>query len=538
MAAQMSPQPAGGRRSRIGRWIAPAALVVIYTACYWLKLPDPATFLWQPDWGYQLAGATAILHGRWPFADFHAVYGPLVFLCSAIGQWLTGGRLIGEIALSYAGFLVSYLLLYRLTGRISGSRAIAFGVVLFALLVFPRPYKYYIVLTPLWVMWECWRYLEKPSVGRLFLLALAVTVTGLFRPDTGVYAVIAGIVCVALAYRGEPGKGGRQLGLYAALLVICISPWLIFLIVRHGLFAYFYQSIVDGIGLGKGLSLPWPRINFRHDTFSQETFVAIFYNFFFTLVPFCAIAAYADRRGMPWQEKKRLIVTMVLAQGCLMEATHRPDYQHLNQALVPSLVLAGWGLARIPEWIASRAGWWRVAGVLSVAALAFLLIAAVVVEKRIGYGEVKSGSASTMFRVYAGTVPDVLAYVLREQPGNPYAATAEFLRNGTSSGDRVFIMPYYDTLYYFSGRSFGRYMEILPGLSSSARDQEDLVADLAKENVRLVVVDPNFELDDRPERRVDRFCPIVLNYVMSRYRPAAQFGPFSVRERAAVSVTR
>jgi hypothetical protein len=509
------------------RWALPALIAVIYSVVFLLKAPDPTDLVWNPDWGYQLAGANQIRHGLWPFLDFRAVYGPLAFATSAAAQWLTGGRIIGEIALSYLGYLASTLLVYGLTAKASGSRAIAFFVTLFALLVLPKLYKYYIVLTPLWVLWESWRYLERPSLGRLFLLTLAVVVTGLFRPDTGLYAAVAGLACVWLAHR-ESGKGFfREAALFFALLLLCASPWLAVLIVRHRLHDYFYESIHDGAGLAKGLSLPWPRINFQHNTFATETFAATIYNFFFTLVPFCAVALYQSRKTVPAGQQKGLIATMILAQLCLLEAVHRPDYHHLNQALAPCLPLVGWVVSQLPTWFKGSRGW-RIAALASCAALGFLLVASVVIEHRIGYGEHRKQSLAKTLQLYTDTPDQILQYVLGRDPHNPYAQVAADL-SYLSRYEHVFVMPYYDSIYYFSGRTFGRYMQIVPGLYTSPADQRDIIADLKQEDIKVVVVDPTYQIDGKEDRRVDHFANIVLPYVMTHYREVAHYGRFSVR---------
>src|SRR5579862_1463358 len=97
------------------RGAVPALIAALFTMVYLMKVPDPVEMVWDPDWGYQLAGATQIRHGFWPFLDFHALYGPLAFAASAFAQWVAGGRVIGEFGLSFLGYLISYLLLYGLT---------------------------------------------------------------------------------------------------------------------------------------------------------------------------------------------------------------------------------------------------------------------------------------------------------------------------------------------------------------------------------------------------------------------------------------
>ena len=80
-----------------------------------LNLPKITSFFADADQGAQLAKGMQILNGMHPFADIKGnIYGPLVFYLSAVGQMISGGRLIGEVLIVVAGYYLAYLLLFYL----------------------------------------------------------------------------------------------------------------------------------------------------------------------------------------------------------------------------------------------------------------------------------------------------------------------------------------------------------------------------------------------------------------------------------------
>lgn len=127
------------------------------------KLPDPSIFMVDPNGKQHLAGANQILEGEHPFIYFRSTYGPLVFYASAVGQILSGKRIIGEIILWLIGYAIAYVLLFRLLWLASGKRSVAIIFTILALIVIPKIHKYYIVLGPVISLYAAWLYVEKPS---------------------------------------------------------------------------------------------------------------------------------------------------------------------------------------------------------------------------------------------------------------------------------------------------------------------------------------------------------------------------------------
>ena len=173
-------------------WIGGILFCLIGTVA---QVPSYSTFLLDSDHGHFLIGG-ALLHraGDLPYADYLHVYGPFAFLPNGLAQSWSGGKLIGEVILVVLGFTAAYLLLFALTYRLTRSRFLSFAIVFIALTLFPRFYKYYIVLVPFAVLFVTYVYIESPTPQRAIAVGGIVAMSWLFRHDLGVYSGVTALV--------------------------------------------------------------------------------------------------------------------------------------------------------------------------------------------------------------------------------------------------------------------------------------------------------------------------------------------------------
>ncbi len=322
-----------------------ASFALITVLCVlWIggRLPDPAVFLADPDWGHQTAGANQILLGEHPFIDFRSTYGPLTFYASALAHVLSGGRVVGEMALVVLGYALAYVLLFRLMRIAAHTARVAWPVTVAALILMPRLYKYYIVLAPALTLTAAWAHVDRPGGRTVWALGFAIALAGLFRPDFGAFAALTGIAAVAL--RPAPGPAVRLwriLGLLGAVLA-CATPWLLWVGVRGGLGEYIADSIVGAPRHAAGMALPLPVLHGPESTHAGATaLLAAFV--FFAVLPLAAVVVLLFRRvAVDVGERARVLTLVVLAQATLLQAAHRSEVQHLLQAIPASFVLVAW----------------------------------------------------------------------------------------------------------------------------------------------------------------------------------------------------
>ena len=192
------------RQVLIGVGVFVVALIAVV-----VRTPTPDIFLVDSDAGHQLAGAQQIEFGEHPFVDFRSTYGPLTFYASYAAQRIGGGTIAAELLLCALAYSVAFLLIFRCTDAMGGT-FIALGcTAVWQSRRLPRFYKYYIFLGTALVMICLLRYIRRPGRTRLALLAGAIVIAGLYRPDQGIYAFVRrGVRDIDRAAIGDSGVGG------------------------------------------------------------------------------------------------------------------------------------------------------------------------------------------------------------------------------------------------------------------------------------------------------------------------------------------
>ena len=507
------------------------SVLVFVVALVWagLRYPGPLEFIADPDGGYQLAGAIAILGGDHPFSGFLDIYGPLTFYTSALGQFLSGNRVIGELGLVAIGYALGYTLLFLLVHRCSKNRvflAISFSV--FGLLLIPRAYKYYIVLFPLLAVAAMWRYVQLPNRSRLWQMGCSVTLCGLFRPDFGVYCFLAGATAVIFAYRSSPRAWIGRVAGFAAIVVVAASPWLVWIASRGDLDTYLVSSSIGALDSAVGLALPLPGFSSMNRVLGIPNVRAAVFRLFLAVPTLAALVLALRWRRLSETERGCLLVTVIMGHLALLQSMHRSDWGHLLQAIPISIVLLAW-LATQASMGMRKAGSYvvRVTSTLSMLTLVlFLFFCLYANDTGAALRQLSLSSLVQKISVFSGTREDLLMFGKQADPENWIVEVVDHIRTHTTSDERVVALPAFPQIYYLSDRlPGGGQLAVLPGYFASPADQRRFIDQLRTQDVGEVIVDPGFTLDSREDRTVGRFAGDLIDYINKAFHPVHRTGP-------------
>lgn len=506
--------------------------IVILFSCVWFmsSYPYPSGFLNDPDGAYQLAGAQQILHGEHPFTYFRESYGPLTFYASALGQYLSGNRILGEIALLVIGYAAAYVLFYKLLRRARFNPVEALIGTGIALLLIPKLYKYYIVLFPLLGLWTLWNYIRHDTATNLLKLSAAITITGLFRPDFGVYLFLAAFLTVGVSFQHGIKKRIQEILRLVFFVFAFALPWLLWLSFKGGLLSYLYDSSVGSMQTAVDMSLPMPPWETAAGMFGTANLKAFFFRASL-LVPAVMIALLIIVRKRLdrtyWLEG---IAVALFAQLCLLQALHRSDWGHWLQSLPVLLVGGLWALKLVHHLSPSLTT--RVTSSL-IAALA--LVQLVIINNAGRWPDMDPGDIYKKIAAYTPSNDAIVNAVVEQEPAHFIAHTVLFIKENSTPAQRVIALPALPNINYLSARSFGGgQMAILPGYFAESDDQRRFAETALAEDVQIVVLLPNAPFDNNPERLIEKFAPVTMRYVLDHFYPTDKIGPYIIYTKPAL----
>ncbi len=343
--------------------------------------------------------------------------------------------------------------------------------------------------------------------------------TGLYRSDFGVYTFLVGACGIVLAGERKLEMDLRRLGAFAVATLAFASPWLLFLLLRGQLGAFFYESSVGALANARGMALPIPMPEFSGSLTGPANLKAYSFWLWYS-VPVVAAAILGVRwhRLNPTYRLKSL-VTILLSVFCLVQSTHRSDFGHLLQALSCSFVTMGFVLNEAVDML--RSGWRVRAGAAALIGLCIVTLWASVSadhQKQLKRSD-WSISLEHLTRFYWAS-PSVFMQKTEEVYGEQeYISLAKVIKRHTAADERVFAVPFMTSLYVLSERAFaGRQMLVAPGYFSTTDDQRLLVEALQKQGHPVIVEQEAAGFDERPERDARAFAATLFEYVEDHYQ--------------------
>ena len=491
------------------------------------RSPWPTTVLQDADQCLQLAGAQMVDAGLHPFVNFGADYGPLVFYVSWLDQKLGGHSVAAELLTDALLYAVAYALLYASVSLLSRRQSVALLVTLLALVQLPRFYKYYILLGPSLSLLSVLLYVDRPTLRRLVGVAFCTVVTGLFRPDMGAYAVAGAAVAIALSRTSWTGAV-RQAIVLAGLMLLLASPWLAFLLARHGLTAYLRDSTIIAASHADGLSRPIPRIHLHTRLRSPENLEAMAYLVWWAVPVLGTVTIVLAWRRLTPVERRRAIVAVVAAGLCLAQSVHRTGYGHLIQSIAPAYAVAAFAL---DQAMCLPTRWLRSTLAAAAAALAAVSLAAGVAQDGLRWPAVKTFVNFKRYyfcdrREMARRVgvemdrriaDDLAHHCSAEKSTNAEVLLVRYIDAHTGPADPVLFVDYLTHLSYFTGRpAAGAQIFVAPGFFSAERDQRAMI-DALKAQHSPMVVESLAGYDGNAAKQFRSYEPLVFAYIRSNY---------------------
>ena len=223
------------------RILAVAAVFVVALLLRWTTLSSVTG-----DDHYLLWAATNFLNGDRPLRDFVELGAPLYWAMSALGQVVTGHRIIGEVGLGTLLVAFAFAVSFHLAWRASGSLLLSVGLTALALLVMTQRelYNYTkLFIYPLG-LWLCWRYIDRPTPLRAGLLALGVAAAWGYRHDHGAYMGVGAAAAVLAAHwRDGPRRVAVGWLRFGVALVVLLAPYLLYIQANEGIVHYIQERV-------------------------------------------------------------------------------------------------------------------------------------------------------------------------------------------------------------------------------------------------------------------------------------------------------
>jgi hypothetical protein len=497
-------------------------LLLVLAAVLLVVTPDCDQLVRNLDMGSQLSKGQQIRFGLHPFVDVDSsVYGPAIFYISALAQAVSGERVLAEVLVAFAGFVISYLLLFITLGRRTGSSWLLLVYGLLAVIAIPKFHKYHVLLPQALFLYGLDRALMMARRRQAALgLAVACVLAGLFRIDFGAYCVLVSVVMIVVR---NAARGARAVLEGVAVLLVSglllISPWLVFLALAGDLPEIVPTSLATGAGVLHGLDTPLPPYQLAQSPLTGSNVLFILF-WLFQLVPVAVLAGLlASRLRQKVRHRDQaadndnlfLGLTAVFALLVYLQASYRIDLEHVRQGLPASLFVLFLVLARWRPRLAALPRPGRVAIVLGLLGLAGALA--------LGLAHWRLTRASS----YAPAR-------WRQAAASWYLPRAEVLARGSTDLTRalqraraltgpeepILVLPYYPNAYYFAGRHFSTPFGWLnPGRFQRPGTLQRFYAGLASTD--LVIDDPGFSFDGMDSRNARSYAPELMQHIYSRW---------------------
>lgn len=499
--------------------ITALTLGVAVIAWYWAvaTFPTPAKLLSDHGQGYQLAGASEILAGRHPFINFKDIYGPLTHYASALAQWLAGGRVGGELLLASLAFAISGAILFRLMVRCEIPVWLALTATLVAIVVQPVSWRYYMLLLPMLFFASAWRYVDTPTGKRLAVMALAVTVAGLFRPDLGVFTCLAGCVLIGTT-PDDRRQPGWRIAAFLGLVFLWAMPWLGWLTAHGQLLGYLKNSSLDAVQDTLGRTRPPPSFDFSDGFLNAQNAKAYFFRLPALMGVFAMVMLVIRRAELCGPLRARLFCAVAFAALTQLQGSHTVDWMHVRDTLPLRIFLLAWVAAAVP-W-----GSWRFQHLMPravVATIGVSLVAAATSAET--FHQLSPASVVQKLRDYRAGRDEMLADV-RRGGTNFRAQLYEYVRDHSASDEAIFAVIEAPQINYFANRRLaGGQLSIFPGYFSSPEDQRELIDRIRTERTAFVVID-HLGMDEYPDLSLEKYAPEFYAFIEREFVQVASIG--------------
>jgi hypothetical protein len=462
-----------------------------------------------------LAMAQQVLMGDVPIRDFADPGWPLTYTLTALGWLVAGKTMATEWAISTAGFAIGAACSVAAAYRLSGSLAIAAVVTLIEIVIFPRAYSYPKVLIYAAGGWALLTLAALPSRRRLLFMAAIIAVAFLFRHDHGLFLGVGAAVCVAIASRGDGVPVVlRRVALLTTATAMFLVPWIVFVVLNGGLFAYLEAGLDYSRAEANATRLDaWPLVGPAAWLFWLYWSV--------TLASGVAAARRFLKRDEPWPGETAAVIAMIVIAGLVNASFLRESLDvRVSDAVVPAALLGAWLLGLC--WVAA----WRqrvVQRTVQLATIVIVLVSTVAAARVAGFaGQYDdSGVAGGVrgIREHAAEVSQLLRSQHRQDVPSRYSLALrpffDYVDRCTAPSDRLIVTGEFPDVLVLAGRRFAGDGIVFGSWYSSVTHQDRTI-------VRLRADPALFVLHMGDDEAFRMKYPIVAAYLDGGYRPMAE----------------
>lgn len=500
-----------------------------------------------------LQGAVEVGAGKVPHRDFFWTYGPMQ-LWVVSGLFSTFGKSVLIARLYDIAIRAGIVIICGLAARRMGLRtSLVVGVMLIATVAISTSRLFLYPVFPsilcalagtlLLIGDGAKVHIER---GRLVAAGMLTGITALIRYDIGFFLLVAHVLALCL-FAVDARASLRLLirqalaygvGISLAFLPVAVGAWAVGAIPG---FAHDIVSFAPG-NYARMRGLPWPAPGLSLSSLPP----------LIVYVPFLTVGLglywliYNKITGGIIDGRARLgIGLLALVLVFSLKGVVRVSYIHSMLAIIPALVFLVYSVSRN-----LGAGFKMLS--LAVLGLASLLIGAntlssLRMEARRDFGmllpsQVLGGAAAAPSTADCATLPELgLGIVDRDT----YDASC-YIASHTRPGDRIFvgagrhdkIFAANVAIYYFSNRRPAtHWYHLEPGLQTDLKIQRSMIADLIKNNVRLVALDGRYDDVAEPNDSAKSSDVCLLDrFIRGQYREVSRFGSVAILVRREASL--
>lgn len=544
---------------------------ILFAVGFLLLLPGITNIPNIYDEGIVVYGASRILTGDVPYRDFWTMYGPgqyytLAILFKVFGPSLMVERLWDVIVRAALSVLI-YLTARKLTSR--GLSLITWFLALLWLWYLRLPG--YPLLPSLLFAWASAHFLleiftdnKKPYA--LFISGMCLGIATIFRHDIGLYTLVVetGTMCLFFLTRAHISSRrqfGEAVGIvlktsmpYMAGMGLALAPVFMFFAVTVPFGELAYDLVLFPATVFPSVrQLPFPVFPTFVDGLSPGTFFRIAVDtgslYFPLAVDVFSVIMILRRvrqqrlstsplNGSSVEAWWSIALLTLLSMALFLKGIVRPELVHMPQAFLPALV-ALFALVYQLRYGLRKAGY----SVLMAITIPFLaMIYAPPAE--IAWQTLSRPEGG--YNIYRNLITDEqrvqdITLAGRVNLAKDQIATLRFIRqhvppeqpifSGNIRHDRIFIN---DVMFYFLAQrsSATKYHELHPGLATTAAIQENIIQDLARKDVRYIVLYSGGEYRNEPNMS-SRSSGIKLldNFILKNYQQVQLVGQYAVWEK-------
>lgn len=400
-----------------------------------------------------------VLYGDWPVRDFDDPGFPLSYLVSTVTAAIFGPSLWVNVLLCVLLLAVTSGLTYLLAFRATGNTAAAIVAAAATMAIYPRLYNATKVIVPVVAIWLAWRYADVPNRSRLIALAFWGAIAFLLRHDYLVYVAAGYAVLLVMRHLREPRDvAGRLVG-YAALSLLFIAPWLLYVQRFEGVPEYFASALRFVAAEGR-----------RTATGPQSL---LFY--LLTAVPIAGLIA-SFRRG-PRLDRAHLAAGSVMLLALDLVFLRDVLAARIPDVIAPTAVVA----AAIAGHYASQRAMKNVAIIGVTVIVAAIALQVVRRSESVSTPLEAAGRFGEITRRLRDVSPDII-------PNPAMAPLITYLSRCTAPGDRVVVAGFGPEIPALAHRPFAaRLPSWLPGYYEDPADVKRALAQLGRERLGAAV---------------------------------------------------